>query len=273
MFVCNRFHFTLEHPLVMGIVNVTPDSFSDGGSFAAAERAIEHGLRLREDGADILDVGGESTRPGATPIEVQLELDRVLPVLAGLLECGAALSVDTMKPQVMAAVLMAGADMINDVNALSAPGALEAVAASDCGVCLMHMQGSPRTMQVAPQYHNVVAEVLDYLRARIVVAEHAGIARERLVVDPGFGFGKTSAHNLSLFRHLGHFAELAPLLVGVSRKSLFGVLTQRPVQERLVGSVTAAMLAAMKGAAILRVHDVAATVDALKVMHALAAEQ
>lgn len=271
-FVCGRFHFTLENPLVMGIVNVTPDSFSDGGHFIASERAIEHGLRLRDEGADILDIGGESTRPGATPVEVEEELRRVLPVLAGLRDCGVALSIDTMKTPVIAAALAAGVDMVNDVNALRAPGALDTVAASHCGVCLMHMQGTPQTMQQEPRYGDVMSEVREYLHARLEAALNAGIARERLVWDPGFGFGKTPAHNIALFRDLSLFTQVAPTLVGISRKSLFGVLTGRPAPERLAVSVTAAILAVIKGAAIVRVHDVAATVDALKVLQILGPE-
>lgn len=273
VFVCGRFRFTLEHPLIMGIVNVTPDSFSDGGHFSSVERAIEHGLRLREEGADILDIGGESTRPGATPVEVDEELRRVLPVLEGLRNCGAALSIDTMKTPVMAATLAAGADMINDVNALRAPGALDTVAASHCGICLMHMQGIPQTMQAGPHYQDVVSEVLDFLCERMETAMLAGIKKERLILDPGFGFGKTSSHNISLFRDLSRFTQFAPTLVGISRKSLFGMLTGRPVPERLAASVTAAMLAILKGVAIVRVHDVAATVDALKVLRILGAER
>ncbi|WP_296645770.1 dihydropteroate synthase [Thiobacillus sp. 63-78] len=271
-FICGRFQFPLTRPLVMGIVNATPDSFSDGGLYAARERAIEHGLRLREEGADILDIGGESTRPGAAAVETGAELDRVLPVLAGLRDCGAALSIDTMKTPVMAAALHAGADMINDVNALRAPGALEVVAASQCGVCLMHMQGTPQTMQQQPRYGDVVEEVLAYLQLRTEAAMQAGIGRERLLWDPGFGFGKTPAHNIALFQALERFTRAAPTLVGISRKSLFGTLTGRPAPERLVASITAATLAVMKGAAIVRVHDVAATVDALKVLHALGVE-
>ncbi len=271
-FICGRFNFTLSRPLVMGIVNATPDSFSDGGLYAASERAIEHGLRLREEGADILDIGGESTRPGATPVAAGEELERVLPVLAGLRDCGAALSTDTMKTPVMAAALAAGADMVNDVNALRAPGALEVVAASPCGICLMHMQGTPQTMQQQPRYGDVVSEVLEYLHLRTEMAMRAGIARERILWDPGFGFGKTPAHNIALFQSLERFTRESPTLVGISRKSLFGTLTGRPAPERLVASVTAATLAVLKGAAIVRVHDVAATVDALKVVHALRTE-
>ncbi len=271
-FICGRFHFTLARPLVMGIVNATPDSFSDGGLYAARERAIEHGLHLREEGADILDIGGESTRPGATPVEAEEELRRVLPVLEGLRDCGAALSIDTMKTPVMAAALAAGADMVNDVNALCAPGALEVVAASPCGICLMHMQGTPQTMQQQPRYGDVVSEVLEYLHLRTEMAMRAGIARERILWDPGFGFGKTPAHNIALFQSLERLTRESPTLVGISRKSLFGTLTGRPAPERLVASVTAATLAVLKGAAIVRVHDVAATVDALKVVHALGLE-
>ncbi len=272
MFRCGRFSFALDRPLVMGIVNVTPDSFSDGGRYVAADAAIEHGLRLFAEGADILDIGGESTRPGATPVMLEAELDRVLPVLAGLRDCGAALSLDSMKPQVMAAALAAGADMVNDVNALRSPEALEIVAASDCGICLMHMQGTPPTMQHEPTYDDVVGEVEAFLVARLEAAQRAGIGVQRLTLDPGFGFGKTTAHNLALFRALHCFTRHAPVLIGLSRKSLFGKLTDRQTPDRLVGSVTAAVIAAKRGAAIVRVHDVAATVDALKVWQALGGE-
>ena len=272
MFRCGRFLFPLDQPLVMGIVNVTPDSFSDGGRYFSAPQAIEQGLRLREEGARILDIGGESTRPGSAPVGVQEELDRVLPVLEGLRDAGAALSVDTMKPAVMTAALDAGADMINDVRGFEAPGALETVAASGCGLCLMHMRGEPKTMQAAPHYADVVAEVADYLARRAGAAQAAGIAAERIVIDPGFGFGKTQDHNIALFRSLARFTRQAPVLVGVSRKSLIGHITGRPVDARLAGSVAAALLAAMAGAAILRVHDVAATVDALNIWQSLGAE-
>ncbi|MEW6679336.1 MAG: dihydropteroate synthase [Pseudomonadota bacterium] len=273
MFVCGRFTYALDRPLVMGIVNVTPDSFSDGGRFLDASRAIEQGLALRAAGADLLDIGGESTRPGAEAVSVQEELDRVLPVLQGLRDCGAALSVDTMKPEVMAAALAAGADMVNDVRALTAPGAMAAVAASNCGLCLMHMQGAPRTMQQAPHYQDVVAEVSAYLQARHAACLAAGIAPERIVLDPGFGFGKTLDHNIALFKKLGSLADKAPVLVGVSRKSMIGLITGQAVQHRLAGSVAAALMAAQAGAAILRVHDVAETVDALKIWQALGEQQ
>lgn len=267
MFRCGRTLFALDRPLVMGIVNVTPDSFSDGGR--SPGQAIEHGLALHAAGADILDVGGESTRPGAAAVSVQAELGRVLPVLEGLRGCGAALSVDTMKPEVMRAALAAGADMINDVRGLETPGALAAVADSDCGLCLMHMQGEPRVMQQDPRYADVVAEVAVYLQARVEAALAAGVARERLLIDPGFGFGKTLEHNIALFKALETFKKIAPVLVGVSRKSMLGLITGRPIEGRLAASIAAALLAARRGAAILRVHDVGETVDALKIMNVL----
>ncbi len=268
-FLCGRYRFSLERPLIMGIVNVTPDSFSDGGRYFAADSAIAQALSLRAAGADILDIGGESTRPGAVPVSIADELARVLPVIEGLGQCGAALSVDTMKPEVMRAALAAGVDMINDVTSLARAGALQAVADSGCGLCLMHMQGEPQTMQTAPHYENVVAEVASYLRVRLDAVRAAGIAPERIVIDPGFGFGKKQDHNIALFKSLPRFADMAPVLVGVSRKSLIGEITGQSADNRLVGSVAAAMLAVMKGAAIVRVHDVRATVDALKIMHTL----
>jgi dihydropteroate synthase len=273
MFRCGRFAFDLDRPLVMGIINVTADSFSDGGRYLDAERAIEQGLRLMQAGADILDIGGESTRPGAEPVSLDAELARILPALAGLRDCGAALSVDTMKPEVMRAALDAGADLINDVNAFRAPGAWDAVVDSDCGLCLMHMQGEPRTMQADPQYQDVVAEVGGFLVDRLAEAAAHGIAQDRLLIDPGFGFGKTLAHNMALFHALPGYARLAPVLVGVSRKSMLGTLTGRPVQARMPASIVAAVLAARGGAAVLRVHDVAETVDALKIWQALGEQQ
>lgn len=256
----------------MGIVNVTPDSFSDGGFYLATQAAIEHALRLKEEGADILDIGGESTRPGALPVSVEEEMDRVIPVIEGLRDAGVALSVDTMKPAVMRAALAAGADMINDVNALCAPGALEAVAGSAAGVCLMHMQGEPRTMQVKPQYLDVVEEVAAFLAGRVDAAVASGIARERILIDPGFGFGKDLGHNLTLFKRLRRFADIAPVLVGVSRKSMLGALTGRQASQRLIPSVTAALLAIQRGAAVVRVHDVRATIDAITIWRAMGEE-
>lgn len=273
MLSCGRFHFMLDRPLVMGIVNITPDSFSDGGRYLSAEAAIDHALRLAEEGADILDLGGESTRPGAQAVSVEEELARVIPVIEGLRGAGVALSVDTMKPAVMRAALAAGADMVNDVHALRAPGALEVVAATAAGLCLMHMQGEPRTMQARPHYADVVAEVAAFLRQRVEAAECAGIARERILVDPGFGFGKTLEHNLALFKNLGRFADIAPVLVGVSRKSMLGVITGRETADRLAPSVAAALLAVAKGAKVIRVHDVKESVDAMKIWQAMGAEQ
>jgi dihydropteroate synthase len=271
MFRCGRYNFALDRPLVMGIVNVTPDSFSDGGRFLDPRQAIDQGLRLREEGADLLDVGGESTRPGARFVSIQEELDRVLPVLEGLRDCGAALSVDTMKPKVMAAALAAGADMVNDVKALEAPGALEVVAARSCGLCLMHMRGAPRTMQDRPHYQDVAVTVAEYLAQRLSACLQADIEPERIVIDPGFGFGKTLEHNIALFKKIPTLTEKAPVLVGVSRKSMIGLITGQAVQDRLAGSVAAAVLAAMQGASILRVHDVRPTVDALKIWQTLGA--
>ncbi|MCX7893132.1 MAG: dihydropteroate synthase [Burkholderiales bacterium] len=261
----------LDRPLVMGVVNVTPDSFSDGGRFLDAQAAIEHARRLVEEGADILDVGGESTRPGALPVDEAEESRRVLPVLEGILPLGIPVSIDTTKPGVMRAAIAAGAAMVNDVTALRSPGALEAVAAADAGVCLMHMLGEPRTMQASPAYGDVVAEVRDFLAARAAVCEAAGIGRDRIVIDPGFGFGKTVAHNLALLRGLPALAALGfPVLAGLSRKSTLGAITGRAVGDRLAASVAAALLAVQRGARIVRVHDVAATRDALAVLAAVA---
>ncbi|MBX3651233.1 MAG: dihydropteroate synthase [Burkholderiales bacterium] len=267
---CGQYRLVLDRPLIMGVVNVTPDSFSDGGHFLQAQAAVDHGLRLIGEGADLLDVGGESTRPGAAPVELDEERRRVLPVIEALAAAGVPLSVDTQKPELMREAAAAGAALINDVNGFVAPGALEAVAAGDCAICVMHRQGDPRTMQQAPQYADVVAEVDAWLRKRAAAAEQAGIARERIVLDPGFGFGKTLEHNLALLRGLKVIAAAGyPVLAGLSRKSMIGTLTGRPVEERMPGSVAAALLAAQRGAAILRVHDVAATRDALKIWQAV----
>ena len=264
----------LDRPRVLGIVNVTPDSFSDGGEHATVEAAIAHGLRLAEEGADILDIGGESTRPGASDIPVDEELRRVVPVVEALArQVSLPISIDTSKPEVMRAAVAAGAGLINDVYALRREGALEAAAVLGVPVVLMHMLGEPRSMQEAPRYDDVVADVHRFLAERIFAAEMAGIAKKRIVVDPGFGFGKTLAHNLALLAQLDRFTELGvPVLAGLSRKKTIGELTGRAdPPDRIHGSVAAHLLAAQRGARLLRVHDVAATVDALKVWNAVAA--
>lgn len=254
----------------MGVVNVTPDSFSDGGHHASTASAISHARQLIADGADILDIGGESTRPGAATVSTQEELDRVLPVIEGLGDISVPISIDTYKPEVMRAALAAGACMVNDINALQEKGALDAVASSDAAVCLMHKQGTPKNMQQQPHYTDVIAEVSAFLRERIAAAEAAGIARDRIVIDPGFGFGKTLAHNLDLLRELETFCALGmPVLAGLSRKSMLGAITGRDVDERVAASVAAALLAVQRGAAIVRVHDVRETVDVLKIWNAV----
>lgn len=254
----------------MGVVNVTPDSFSDGGRLHDARAAIAHAFALREEGADILDVGGESTRPGARAVPVGEEIRRVLPVIEALVREGCLVSVDTRKPQVMREALAAGASMVNDVAGLQAPGAVDAVAASDAAVCLMHMQGEPQSMQQAPLYADVVDEVKRFLLARVQACEAAGIMRERIVVDPGFGFGKTLQHNLALLKHLDRVAELGlPVLAGLSRKSMLGALTGRPVDEREFAGAAAHLYAVARGARLLRVHNVAAMRDALAVWNAV----
>ena len=249
----------------MGIINVTPDSFSDGGQFLDAQRAIAHGLQLRDDGADIVDVGGESTRPGAEPVPLDEELARVMPVVEALRREDVAVSVDTMKPEVMRRAIEAGCAMVNDVNAFRAPGAIDAVAGSDADIVVMHMLGTPQTMQRDPRYADVVAEVKQFLLDRARALEAAGVARERIALDPGFGFGKTLEHNKALFRALPELARLGyPLVAGVSRKRMIGELTGRALEERTAGSVAAALLAAQNGANVLRVHDVRETMDTLK---------
>jgi dihydropteroate synthase len=264
---CGRFTFSLERPLVMGVVNVTPDSFSDGGRYLDANAAVAHARAMIDEGVDLVDVGGESTRPGAAPVSEAEELARILPVVAELRAFP--VSVDTRHPNVMRAALAAGACMINDIEALTAPGALDAVAASDCGVCLMHKKGDPATMQESPTYKDVVAEVGEYLAARIAACEAAGIARERIAVDPGFGFGKTVEHNLTLLKRLPELSSLGvPLLAGWSRKSSLGRITGRDTGERLAGSLAAALLALLGGARILRVHDVKETRDVALVWEA-----
>jgi dihydropteroate synthase len=266
---CGSFKLNLSHTLVMGIVNITPDSFYDGGHHSQRDAALLHAHQLIQEGADLLDIGGESTRPGALSISVQEELDRIMPVIEGLHGVPVPLSVDTYKPEVMRSALAAGVSMINDINALQHPDALAVVAASDAAVCLMHKQGPPQTMQ-QPHYQDVVAEVLQFLRSRTLSAQKAGIAQERIMVDPGFGFDKTLAHNLALLRHLDKFSELGvPLLAGISRKSMLGTITGQDVEHRVHASVAAALLAVMRGACMVRVHDVRATVDALKIWNAV----
>lgn len=267
---CGKFTLKLLRPLVMGIVNLTPDSFTGDGRGGDVERAVAHARLQFEAGADILDLGAESSRPGAVPTPLSEELDRLLPVLERIVDWGVPISIDTYKPQVMRAALAAGAAMINDIAGLSDPEALAAVADSDCGLCVMHMLGKPLTMQAAPAYNDVVVEVRGFLAERVAACRAAGIAAERIVVDPGFGFGKTQEHNLALFRALPHFAaDGYPVLVGVSRKSMLGAITGRPVELRMPASITAAVLAAERGAAIVRVHDVTETKDALAVWSAI----
>ncbi|HSH42953.1 MAG TPA: dihydropteroate synthase [Arenicellales bacterium] len=254
-------------PAVMGVLNVTPDSFSDGGRFHSGDKAVDHALRMHEQGADIIDIGGESTRPGAADVSEQQELERVIPVIEAVRgRVDAVISIDTSKPRVMREAVAAGADLVNDVYALRAGGAVPAAAASGAAVCLMHMQGTPRTMQVNPSYRDVVAEVSAFLTGRIEACIHAGIPRSRLVVDPGFGFGKTFEHNLALLRGLGELCRLGvPVLAGLSRKSFVGKITGSDMDERVHGSVAFALAAMQEGASILRVHDVKATVDAVAV--------
>ena len=266
---CGRHVLPLERPILMGVLNVTPDSFSDGGRFLGRHAAVAQAKRMLEEGAAIIDVGGESTRPGAAPVSEDEELARILPVIDALAGLAAPLSVDTRRPRVMREALAAGAAMINDIDALAAPGALEAVAGSECAACLMHKKGEPGTMQRDPHYDDVVAEVKAFLAGRIDAAVRGGIARDRLVADVGFGFGKSVRHNLELQQRFAEFTVLGvPLLAGWSRKSTLGHLTGRRVGERLAASVAAALLAAQSGATILRVHDVGPTRDALLVWDA-----
>ena len=272
---CNGRELVLDRPRVMGIVNVTPDSFSDGGAHDTADAAFAHALRLLEEGADILDIGGESTRPGADEVPLEEELRRVVPLIERLSrETSAPISVDTSKPEVMRAAVGAGAGMLNDVYALRRDGALDTAAALGMPVVLMHMLGEPRSMQQAPRYDDVVGEVHRFLAERIFAAEMAGIAKKRIVIDPGFGFGKDTTHNLALLAQLERFGDLGvPVLAGLSRKRTIGELTGRDIpRERVHGSVAAHLIAAQRGARLLRVHDVAATVDALKVWNAVASQ-
>lgn len=263
---CGRFELDLGRPLIMGILNVTPDSFSDGTGTVSPQQILHRAHRMIEDGADMIDVGGESTRPGAEPVPLQQELDRVLPVIEALRGTGVPLSVDTFKPEVMRQALAAGADMINDIRALQEPGAIDVVAGSRCGLCIMHMQGEPRSMQQAPRYDDVLREVRDFLAERARVLGEAGIDGRRIVLDPGFGFGKTAGQNYSMLRHLEKMTvDGLPWLLGLSRKSMLGHVVGREPRERVAASLAAALFGLEKGAHILRVHDVAETVDAVKI--------
>ncbi|OLL30349.1 dihydropteroate synthase [Burkholderia sp. SRS-W-2-2016] len=268
---CGRFKLTFERPLVMGILNVTPDSFSDGGKYTLRDDALRQAEQMVRDGADLIDIGGESTRPGAPPVPLDEELERVLPLIEALHGANVPLSIDTYKPEVMRHALSAGADLINDIWGFRMPGAIDAVRDSACGLCVMHMLGEPQTMQLGePHYGDVVGEVRDFLEERVETLQQAGIARARISVDPGFGFGKAIVeHNYALLARLRDTAPRAaspyPILAGMSRKSMIGAVIGRPAPERVAGSVAAAVCAAERGAAILRVHDVAQTVDALKV--------
>jgi dihydropteroate synthase len=276
--ICGRYRLSLERPLVMGVLNVTPDSFADGGSYLDLRDATDRVRQMLGEGADIVDIGGESTRPGAAPTSEADELQRVIPLLEKIrLACdarGVPISVDTRKPAVMRAAIAAGASMINDINALRATGAMDALSTSGAAVCLMHMQGEPATMQQSATYDDVVADVSAFLAQRAAACVAAGIGRDRIVLDPGFGFGKTVDHNLVLLRRLAEIAALGyPLLAGLSRKSTIGVLTGRDVDDRMAGSVAAALAAVARGASIVRVHDVRETADALKVWRAVEVDQ
>lgn len=269
---CAGMQLDLSRPRVMGILNVTPDSFSDGGAFISPERAIIHAEQMLLDGADIIDIGGESTRPGADAVSEQEELDRVIPVIEAIKQrLSVIVSIDTNKPAVMRAAVAAGAGLINDVMALQAPGAIEAASHLSVPVCLMHMQGEPRTMQQQPEYADVVSDIMAFFQQRIDACAAGGISKERLLLDPGFGFGKTLEHNLSLLQGLGKFLQMGlPLLIGISRKSMIGaILDNAPVADRLYGSMAAAVLAVERGASIVRVHDVRPTADALRVANAV----
>lgn len=267
---CGRYQLKLSRPIVMGIINTTPDSFSDGGRYTNHDAALLAIDTMIEAGVDIIDIGGESTRPGATPVPVQQEIDRVIPLIEILRDCGKPLSVDTYKPQVMQAAIACGVDMINDVRALTTPGAITAVKPSDCALIIMHMAGNPHTMQLKPSYQNIVAELQSFFQERLKVLDQAGINRQRILIDPGFGFGKNLAHNLDLLRHLSKLIPLGlPLVVGLSRKSMLGNITDKAVDQRQAASIAASVLAAEYGATLHRVHDVAGHVDALKIWSAV----
>ena len=277
IFFCGQYQLDLTVPKVMGILNVTPDSFSDGGRYFATAnafsttKAVDHALQLVEEGADIIDIGGESTRPGAKPVSLDEELSRVIPIIKALVKIvKIPLSIDTYKPQVMQAAIDAGIAIVNDINALQAPNALNIVSASDVGVCLMHMQGKPQTMQIDPHYGDVVADVSVFLNLRMQAAMTAGINKNRLLLDPGFGFGKRTVHNLSLLQQLARLTEIGPpLLVGLSRKSVLGQVLSDNKADRMAAGIATSVIALLNGAKVLRVHDVKATVDALKVVTAV----
>jgi dihydropteroate synthase len=270
---CGRYRLPLDSakPLVMGILNLTPDSFSDGGRFHSLELALSRAEQMIAEGVDIIDIGGESSRPGAQQVSLENELQRVMPVIYALRDCGKPLSIDTLKPQVMQAAIHAGVDMVNDIYGFRAPGALPAVADSDCSLCVMHMLGEPQTMQNDPQYRDVVGEVTGFLQERINALLQAGVSRDRICIDPGFGFGKTLAHNLALLNNINVIQTMLdlPLLAGLSRKSMIGAITGKAPEDRLAGSLAAALAAVAHGARIVRVHDVAETIDALAVWQAI----
>ncbi|WP_076590934.1 dihydropteroate synthase [Herminiimonas arsenitoxidans] len=271
---CGRYRLSVDpasRPLVMGVLNITPDSFSDGGKYHMLDTALSHAEEMIAAGVDIIDIGGESSRPGSLAVSLKDELDRVMPLVYALRDCGKPLSIDTYKPEVMRETIAAGADMINDINGFRAAGALQAVAGSDCGLCVMHMQNDPQSMQLQPEYDDVVAEVREFLRERISLMEQAGIARDRICVDPGLGFGKNLAHNIALLKNTNQLqtALNSPMLIGLSRKTMIGALTDKPVEQRMAGSLAGALAAVAHGARIVRVHDVAETVDALRVWQAV----
>lgn len=274
-FDCGRYRFPLQgsqfRPIVMGILNVTPDSFSDGGQFQALDGAMSHAEQMIQDGVDIIDIGGESTRPGSAPVSLNEELDRVMPIIYALRDCGKPLSIDTYKTEVMREAILAGADMINDINGFRSEGAVSTVASSDVGLCVMHMQNSPTDMQQRPQYENVNQEVTLFLEERLTALNKVGIENSRLCIDPGFGFGKTLEHNISMLKNIAQFQTKhgLPLLAGLSRKSMLGTITGKHVEHRQAASLAAALAAIAHGAKIVRVHDVAGTVDAIKVWQAL----
>ena len=269
MLICGKYTFSLERPLIMGIVNVTDDSFSGDGK-TSIEEAIKHAFAQINAGADILDIGAESSRPGAKPISTELEWTRLQPILEALKTCHTPISIDTTKPEIMQRALQHGASMINDINAFRAKGALEVIQNSDCAACFMHMQGDPQTMQEQPNYQNIVKEVRDFLEDRANLAIAKGILKNRIVLDPGFGFGKTMAHNLELLAHLKSLQiEDFPLLIGISRKDTLGKITGKPKENRVIASVAAALIAVERGAKIVRVHDVDASKEALLILHAV----